>query len=528
MKVLLTNPVKVMPADPALFGTIQPIHLMYVASSLEKAGHEVKIFDTVIEKSKRNFIRTLRKFKPDIVGIGAVSATIYSAWDTAELVKKHTDATVIMGGDHVTFLPGETLNCCQYVDYIVRGEGEITTVELLQHIEGNISVEGVKGVSYKENGKIVHNPPRPWIKNLDELPYPAWHLVDMYKYVQMVGRSGLFASSRGCNRGCSFCVSSRKLGLKWRARSAESVVGEMITLVTKYPKLDNLVSIDDNFMWDVERVEKICDLLIEKNFKMPWICQGRADTIVNGGKELTEKMKKAGCMAIQIGVESPDKKRLEAISKGINKSQALDAVRIVKSAGIAVRATFLFGFEDETKEKMRQTFDFAKNVVDAEAVQFTIMTPFPGAPYFEKIKHKINTHDWRKFTVSHQTLKYDFDVEKEMSRLYLKYHIRPKFLKTARDMNINQFTTIMSLISPMVKSVLGTRGNYLYDFTDNKWVKKDQEYWEKHILKTDLTFERTWYHDEPRIEYLDDIQDQSIDDSEQNLFTEKIPQTMKT
>ncbi len=502
MKVLLTNPINVMYADPALFGDIQPIHLMYVAAYLEKQGHEVKIFDPVIDKSKKKFINFLKKFNPDVVGTGAVSPTIYSAWDTAELVKKHTNAIVIVGGDHVTFLPGETLYCCPYVDYVVRGEGEYTTADLIRSIQGKKKIEKVKGVSYRKNNKIIHNPPRPWIKNLDKLPHPAWHLVDMYRYIQMVGRSGLFVSSRGCTQGCSFCISSRKLGLNWRARSAQSVANEMMELAKRYPKLDNLVSIDDNFMMDMDRVEKICDILIKNKFDMPWICQGRADTIVTGKEKLLNKMKKAGCFAVQIGVETPDKKRLKKISKGIVESQAVKAVRLARDAGIAVRATYMFGFEDETKEKMRDTYNFAKEVVKSEAVQFTILTAFPGTPYFEEVKHKLATHDWRRFTVSHQFLNYDFDVEKELSKLYLKYHMRPAFLSKAKKMNINQFYSLMSFINPAIKSILGKYGNYLFDFDDNKWLEIDEEYWQRYILKKNLIFEETFYHDKPKTEKL--------------------------
>jgi radical SAM superfamily enzyme YgiQ (UPF0313 family) len=500
MKVLLANPINVMPPDPALFGLSQPIHLMYIASYLESKGHDVKIFDTVIDKSVKRFVDSIKKFNPDLVGIGAISPTIYSAWDTAELVKKHTDAKIVMGGDHVTFLPGETLQCCPYVDFVARGEGEITTVELLRYLNGKKKLKEIKGISYKNNNKIIHNPPRPWIKNLDELPYPAWHLVDMYKYIQIVGRAALLVSSRGCSRGCSFCISSRKLGLAWRSRSAESVVNEMIELAGRYPKLDTIVSIDDNFMWDTKRVQEICDLLIKKKFDMPWICQGRSDTIVEGGKNLVDKMAKAGCMAIQIGVESPFKDRLEAVNKGVEKNQSVQAVNLVKNAGIAVRATFLFGFEGETPQKMYQTYEFAKNVINSQAVQFTILTAFPGSPYFEEVKHKLITHDWRRFTVSHQFLNYDFDVEKEMSKLYIKYHLRPRLLKEAREMNINQFTTMTSLITPMIKSILGIKGNYLYDFTPTKWLKPDEEYWQKYILKTNLIFEETWEHESPKIE----------------------------
>lgn len=502
MKVLLTNPIKVMVADPALFGNIHPIQLMYVAAYLEKQGHEVKIFDTVIEKSIKKFIKILKNFNPDVVGIGAVTPTLYSAWDTAELVKKHTNATVIMGGDHVTFLPGETLYCCPYVDYVVRGEGEYTTADLLRSIAGKKNIEKVKGVSYRKGNKIVHNPPRPWIKNLDILPHPAWHLVDMYKYIQMVGRSGLFVSSRGCTQGCSFCISSRKLGLNWRPRSAESVADEMMELASKYPKLDNLVSIDDNFMMDMDRVEKICDILIKNNFSKPWICQGRADTIVEGSKRLLNKMKKAGCIVIQIGVESPFKDRLKFINKGIVQNQAVTAVKLARDAGIGVRATFVFGFEDETIEKMQSTFDFAKNIVNAEAVQFTILTAFPGTPYFEKVKNKLVTHDWRRFTVSHQFLSYDFDVEKELSRLFLKYHLRPSFLRRSHGMGINQFRSVMAFVNPAIKSILGKKGNFLFDFDSNKWVERDERYWQEYILKKNLIFEETWEHSKPRIENL--------------------------
>lgn len=500
MKVLLTNPINVMIADPVLFGNIQPIHLMYIASYLEKEGHEVKIFDTVIDRSKNNYIKILKNFNPDVVGIASVTPSIYSAWDTAEIVKKYTNAVVILGGDHVTFLPGESLYCCPYIDYIVRGEGEKITSELLKNLNDKRKLKKIRGLSYKKNGKIIHNPPHPLIKNLDSLPYPARHLIDMYKYVQMVGRSGLFVSSRGCNRGCSFCISSRKFNLCWRPRSPESVAEEMINLANNFPRLDNTPAIDDNFMMDIRRVKKICQILINEKYGMPWICQGRADTIRRGGLKLLNKMYKAGCIAIQIGVESPFKNRLRIINKGLTKNQSIDAVNLVKKAGMFVRATFLFGFENESIEKMKLTYDFAKNKIKAQTVQFAIMTPYPGTPYFEKIKNKLNTHDWRKFTVTHQFLDYDFDIEKEMSKMYLKYHLNPNFLKTARQLKVKQFTTILSLTYPLVKSIIGMKGNYLYDFSPNKWIEKDEKYWQKMILKKDLTYENTFNYNIPQIE----------------------------
>lgn len=528
MKILLTNPIKIIQGTPTSFGLIQPIHLMYLASYLERQGHIVKIFDTVVEKSVKKYIRTLNIFKPDVVGIGAVSNTIYSAWDTAELVKKHTNATVVMGGDHVSFLPGETFFCCPFVDYVVRGEGEITFADLLDYLQGKKELEKIRGISYRKEGKVFHNPNRPCIENLDELPRPAWHLVDMYKYVQMVGKSGLFVSSRGCSRGCSFCISCRKLGLNWRPRSAESVVEEMMLLAETYPNLDNLVAIDDNFMEEIERVEKICDLLIKNNFNKPWICQGRADTILEGGERLTRKMKKAGCLAIQIGIESPFKDRLKAVNKGINKNDALKAIKIVQSADIFVRGTFLFGFEYETKEKMWQTLKFAMGT-GVETVQLAIITPFVGSPFFEKMKHKLNTHDWRRFTVAHQLINYenDLDAEKELNRIFLRFNLRPKFLKLARQLKVKQFWTIGTLFYAFVKSIIGNKNDYLIDSYWNKWMNISEVYWQNYILKNDLTFEKNWYFDEPKIECLEDMQYHKIlEATKQNSYIENIPQLM--
>jgi hypothetical protein len=162
----------------------------------------------------------------------------------------------------------------------------------------------------------------------------------------------------------------------------------------------------------------------------------------------------------------------------------------------------VFGFENESVEKMNSTFDFAKNIVNPEAVQFTILTAFPGTPYFEKVKNKLVTHDWRRFTVSHQFLNYDFDVEKKLSRLFLKYHLRPSFLRRSRGMGINQFRSIMAFVNPAIKSILGKKGNYLFDFDSNKWLEIDERYWQEFILKKNLIFEETWEHTRPRIESL--------------------------
>jgi len=258
---------------------------------------------------------------------------------------------------------------------------------------------------------------------------------------------------------------------------------------------------DDNFMWGIKRVNEICNLLIKQKSDIKWICQGRADTIVKGGKELLDRMYNAGCIAIQIGVESPFKDRLKAVSKGINKNDAVQSIKLTLDSGILVRATYLFGFEDETKEKMRQTLDFAIEN-KSQFVQLGIITPFPGSPYFENIKHKMNTHDWRKLTVAHQFLDYGFDMERELAKIFIKFNFRPSYINMVGKLDINQSWGLITFIYPLTKVIAGSAIDCLYDFNPNKWCQTDEEYWQKYILKTDLTFEETWYYDKPKIDPL--------------------------
>ena len=477
-----------------------PMGLMYIAACLEKEGHEVKIFDTSIERSVKKYINYLNNFKPDAVGISCVTSTVYSAWDTAEIVKKNSKAKVFLGGDHVTFLPGESLFCCEYVDYIIRGEGEITTVELVKNLNDIQKIKNIKGLSYRDGKKIVHNPPRGWIKNLDSLPFPSWHLVDMYKYTSIVGNSVTMFSSRGCPVGCSFCASSRKCGLKWRSRSPENLFEEMRKLMTSYPKLDNIIFLDDNFMWDLKRVKRFCDILINNKSKVEWYCQGRADTIMKGGISLLKKMKVAGCKGIQIGVETPNKAHLAEINKGIDENQGADAVRLVQKTGIFVRATYLFGFENESKEEIEKTYNFMKDL-DTMFAQVGIITPFPGTPLFESWKNKLNTHDWRKFTITHQIIDSNVDLEREISKVFLKYVLRPSYLARTRKEKLNSSWTIRTIFYPMIKSITGNKHDFMYSFKPIKWLKKSDNYWKKYILTKNITFERCWNSNKPEIEY---------------------------
>ena len=189
------------------------------------------------------------------------------------------------------------------------------------------------------------------------------------------------------------------------------------------------------------------------------------------------------------------------MNKNLKENDGEISAKITKESGIKVRATYLFGFEGESKDEMKETMKFAKKL-DTSFIQLGIITPFPGTPYFEQIKNKLNTHDWRRFTVCHQFIDYNFDIEKELSKLFLEFHLRPGYLWKSLKEDLNKSWTIKTLIYPILKLISGNKYDYLYPFKPNEWMKKSEDYWQKFILKNNITFEKNWYSNKPKVDVL--------------------------
>ncbi|MEW6039940.1 MAG: radical SAM protein, partial [Elusimicrobiota bacterium] len=310
MKILLVNP----SASVWQQTKIIPLGLAYIAAVLEKAGHSVQVIDLNHEKS---FVlpKTV-----DLVGITAASSTIEYAWDIAKQVKEKNILTVL-GGPHVTILPEESLQHKE-VDFVVRGEGEETIVELISSLEKNESLTNVRGISFKENNRIVHNQNRPFIENLDKLPFPAYHLfppIKHYKSAQpFLARRRISASimtSRGCPFNCVFCYKGM-FGHVWRSRSPENIIDEWKFLV-KELKVKEIRIQDDIFNQDIKRAEKICEMIKDNNIIVPWSLPNgiRADKF---NVTLISKMKQSGCFQVAFGVESGDQTVLNNIGKKLD------------------------------------------------------------------------------------------------------------------------------------------------------------------------------------------------------------------
>ncbi len=350
--------------------------LAYVAAALERRGDDVVVLDTgTAGGSEKVIARFMAEANPGAVGITAQTPYYSKALKASKLVRKlKPGCTVIMGGPHPSILTEDTLKEPS-IDIVVKGESDITIVELMERLETGGALDDVKGISFKKNGVIIHNEYRPFIEDLDSLPNPAWHLFDMSKYLAKVNGKKVapVLSSRGCPFKCIFCYRGPAAGKTFRARAPENIVNEIKHLKQTYG-IGNILFVDDIFTVNQKRAEKICDIMIETKLDIPWRCQTRVDCLNIG---LLKKMKEANCTDISMGVESGNEKILETTGKRTTKEKVRKAFSMIKEAGISISSSFIIGLPGDTKETVRETIDFAKELNPDNAIFYAAM-PYPG------------------------------------------------------------------------------------------------------------------------------------------------------
>ncbi|MCL7387226.1 MAG: B12-binding domain-containing radical SAM protein [Thaumarchaeota archaeon] len=407
-----------------------PLGLAYLASMI-RDEHEVKIIDSnVLNYSFDDVRREMKNFDPDVVGITSVTPSIYEAYKVADLAKSvREDCIVIMGGPHATFLPDEVLMECKSIDIVVLGEGEETFRELINVIDRGDPLEDVKGIAFRKNEKTFVTKPRPLIKDLDKIPFPSFDMLPMDKYELQGVRYMSVISSRGCPFRCYFCASSRIFGGYWRGRSPRNVVEEIKLIHDKFG-VKNIEFVDDTFTLNERRVEEICDEILRERLDISWGASSRVDSV---NRELAEKMRRAGCWVVYLGIESASQEILDATGKRITMNQIAKAVRILKEAGIKVLGSFILGFPEETIETAEQTITLAKKL-DLDYAQFSILTPYPGTPLYEYAKQNnmLLTRDWSKFTAIEPVMKLKnitpTQLKSLLEKAYLTFYVRPKML----------------------------------------------------------------------------------------------------
>lgn len=348
-----------------------PLGLGYIASTLMQGGLSVDIIDmAVLNMGFDDFKLELMRKDPKIVGISAETLTSKNALKIAGLVKDlDEEKWTVLGGPHATFKDEETLRNPN-VDVVVRREGEITMLDLAkQIIQGKMDLENVEGITFRKDGRIIRNPDRPLISNLDAIPPPARELFPLHLYKL----PGTLITSRGCPAKCIFCSASAMSEGRYRIRSPSNVVSEITDMIKKF-NFDKFFIADDTFTVFRERTEKICQML--QKLEIIWFCESRVNTV---NKELLDCMAKAGCKIIQFGVESGSEKILKSIRKGITLEQATKAVKWSIEAGIKPVCSFMIPHPEDTMETIKETKDFMEKLKAMGAlVVVSVTTPFPG------------------------------------------------------------------------------------------------------------------------------------------------------
>lgn len=405
MKILLIKPPRALFPGTKLAppGEAFPLGIMYIAAVLEKRGYQVEILDALVgdfpawrEGDTKQYSMSWEKIRteieqggPDIIGItNPFSAEISNAIAVARIAKEiYRDVPVVVGGPHVSVMPTEFLKETESVDLVVIGEGEYTMLDVVEHYAGNKPINEIEGIAYRKDGEVVVNPQRAFITNLDELPFPAYHLVDMEKYLNpkrvryrlsKFKREIPMISSRGCPFNCVFCSIHLHMGKKWRAHSKDYVVSHIEHIVNNYG-VEHIHFEDDNLMLDFKRFEDILDSLSAREIKFVWDTPNgvRAENLTS---DLLRKMKQTGCVDLKIGVESGDQYVLDnIIDKRLRLEKVVEVARMCQELDINLGAFYIIGFPGERKEQMERTIDFALKLHSDYETQLNV---FPVVPYF--------------------------------------------------------------------------------------------------------------------------------------------------
>ena len=343
---------------------LPPLGLLYIAKQLEKRGCNVTVVDFVAEVFTEEKLKGLLE-KTDAVGITITSQIASSAAKLVDFIKKyHPHLPVIIGGPHCT-LQGKQVLHEIHADISVVGDGEQTIGEILDVFEGKKKFVEISGIFYRENGEIKAGLPGREIEDLDSIEFPSRHLTKQYSYGKRTiagvtffakGKITSMVTTRGCPFRCRFCV-SKSIFKKYRCRSAENVIQEFEQIAREY---DSVFVVDDNFLSDKKRAEKIMDLLIEKKINIEiWIAGVR---VTDADMDLFKKMKKAGVKSIEFGIESGNQEILDYYDKKITLDAIRKAVRLSKKIGFLTVGNFIIGAPIETEQHIEDTIRFAKEL----------------------------------------------------------------------------------------------------------------------------------------------------------------------
>lgn len=375
-----------------------------------------QIIDDLSNPIWKEIEENIKRFGPDIVGITMFTANYKVAKIIARIARKlNKEVKIVVGGTHPTIDPEGTLSNGEF-DYLVRGEGEFTFLELV----GGKDVSEIAGLSYKKKGEIINNPPRPFIKDLDSLPFPSRDL--FLNNTSNIDYENII-TGRGCPYSCIYCASNKIWDRKVRFRSPYNVIMELIYLKEKFNS-PILYVVDDTFTLRKDRAKEICRGIIKRNLDLKWKCDTRVDCI---DYELVSLMKQAGCIRIKIGVETGSEKIMKKIKKGLTKDKIRKGVEVIKKVGLPLTAYLMAGFPGETNDDIRQTIQFGKEI-DADYYSLSIVAPYLGTEIYDEFLssgNKIDKEHWEYFYHQSKYMILNNNIDPELIEEFLALNERP-------------------------------------------------------------------------------------------------------
>ncbi len=414
-----------------------PFGILQLAAYLEREvkGVEVEVLDCNAQQVDwKGMEKRIEAFDPDIVASSALATcNTYLVVRTLETAKRvNPNILTIAGGQHFTATAQESLEAYPEIDVIVRGEGEQTLAELVKKASKK-DFPRIRGISFRYNGRIFHNPPRPLIENLDELPYPGYHfvkdVVHKYHFAAMAGRNlpyALIEGSRGCPHNCTFCSQWRHWQGVWRVKSPKRIADEMKFCYENYGSRFIWLT-DDNFGFG-KRADDLANEIIQRGIAedIMWFAQARCDDVVKH-RDVLPKMRKAGLRWVLLGVENPRLSTLEAFRKKITPEDAKRAVKLLKENDIFAHAMFIIGERKDTLESIADLREFV-NELDPDFAIFAVLTPFPGTELFEEAKRNgwIEDFNWSHYDMVHAIMPTETlsrkEVQEELYKCYRSFY----------------------------------------------------------------------------------------------------------
>lgn len=413
-----------------------PLGIFYLASYIRGKGHEVCVIDAEAEQKKITDIAALAdQFHPDAIGISATTVAFPRALEVAEAIKNRMGqhVPVIIGGPHVTAAFEETISQPS-LDIAVLGEGEAALADLLDTFAKGGDLSAVEGIAFRKNGQVIVTPRRPYIGDIDDIPYPAYDLVpDMslynpppanYKALPVAN----IITSRGCPNQCTFCDRS-VFGREMRLRSPENIAAEIEMLYRQY-HIREIAFVDDTFTLKPQRIVELFNILDEKNIRFPWTCMSRINTVDH---DILKFMKEHGCWHISFGIESGSDEILKLIKKKISLKRAAEIIGICRDLHIRTKGFFILGHPGETPKTIEQTIRLTLDL-PLDDIVVTLNTPLPGTEQYESAGNygTLDNLDWSTFNMWNPVfiptgLSRDLMISKH-KEFYRRFYLRPRII----------------------------------------------------------------------------------------------------